>query len=158
MLKQQTCLQHHWNWTVAQQLTHQTADSSQAVTAVSGATCGSNKHFTNRVASFFKSRHSVFLRYQLQVLKNRRVRSCICEQFLTFMLWIYILLQVVLFLSFRADEKKQKARHRVSKFAPSSCSWVASNIIRPLLARRYYLNVSNQGMGELALHTHPSSR
>ena len=30
--------------------------------------------------------------------------------------------------------------------------------IRPLLARRYYLNVSNQGMGELAFHAHPSSR
>ena len=44
------------------------------------------------------------------MLKNRRVRSCICKQFLTFRLLSYILLQVVLFSSFRADEK-QKARH-----------------------------------------------
>ena len=38
---------------------------------------------------------------------------CILRQLLTFELWIYIPFQVVLFLSFRADEKKQKARHRV---------------------------------------------
>ena len=56
--------------------------------------------------------------------KHLNIKPCVLSQFLTLLLWICIPFQVVLFSSFRADEKKQKARHRVSKFAPSSCSYL----------------------------------
>ena len=59
-----------------------------------------------------------------QIVNIPTLNPCVLSQFLTFVLWTFIPLQVVLFSSFRADEKKQKARHRVSKFAPSSCSYL----------------------------------
>ena len=54
-----------------------------------------------------------------------KARSCILRQLLTFILWIYIPLQVVLFSSFRADEKKQKARHRVKNSPTFLCSGIS---------------------------------
>ena len=66
MLKQQTCLQHHWNW-VTKQLTHQAADSFQTDTAVAGATFGTKK--TEREIS-----RSVFLVDNANSNRSRVVR------------------------------------------------------------------------------------
>ncbi|MBO5921604.1 MAG: hypothetical protein J6Q48_04375, partial [Bacteroidaceae bacterium] len=57
--------------------------------------------------------------------KHLNIKPCVLPQFLTLQLWIYIPLQVVLFSSFRADEKKQKARHRVKNSPTFLCSGIS---------------------------------
>ena len=78
-----------------------------------------------------------------------KARSCILPQFLTFILLPFIQLQVVLISSFRADEKKQKARHRVKIVAMFFAQKLLCNIHRSNIACRSSLFVSVQALRDL---------